>query len=339
MALSFESFEDVPLPAILLAGGNIRGNARARELFGAGLHAAGGALQGASGEVALETQGGEAFFQTLSGTAKEGPIAWLLPSGGHLELEELKKQDAFKTQFLNMAAHELNTPLTPIRLQHHLLTSEVIGSLNEEQQKSHQVISRNLDRLSSLISDILDVARLESDALKVDLEPMDLVAIVKESLDSYEEPATRVGVKLSWKLPEKAIVLGSETRISQVLDNLIGNAIKFTPEGGKVQVELSGKDEATLSVIDNGVGLTAEQMAKLFRPFSQVHQGDLHGGTGLGLYICKGILEAHGRTIQCESGGQGLGCRFWFSLPLSEEVPVVAPVKKNALADRLRELI
>lgn len=342
MPADFDSFEEVPLPALLLVGGAVRGNRAAREMFQNRLPDAGSSLREllAPKKVKLATRAGSATFRVLPDRSEEGHMVWLVQelSAAHDELEELRAQDAFKTQFLNMAAHELNTPLTPIRLQHHLLTTETIGVLTEQQKKAQEVIGRNLNRLSSLISDILDVARLESKALSVEMKPMDLARVVRESLESYAAPAKQVGVSLTAGIPDEAVVQGSAQRISQVVDNLISNAIKFTPEGGRVHVSLQHGDVTTFSVEDSGPGLTAAQMSLLFRPFSQVHAGDEHGGTGLGLYICKGILEAHGQTIQCESEGSGKGARFSFQMTNSNEIPV-ATTPRTALADRLRELI
>lgn len=326
MKRKFADFEEVPLPAVLLVSGGFRGNLAARETFGENLNAAGASLIEAirAKKINLDTQSGICDFKLTKGHVEEGPMVWLIvkASGGHWELEELKNQYAYKTQFLNMAAHELNTPLTPIRLQEHLLTTEYFGKLNPEQQQAHKVISRNLDRMTSLISDILEVARLESKELKVLLVPMNLAELVRDTIESYHVTAEQAGVLLTSDLPEQAIVQGSKNRISQVIDNLVSNAIKFTPEGGSVHINIAGGDNAILSVRDTGLGLTSAQMSKLFQPFSQVHEGNLQGGTGLGLFICKGILEAHGQTIKCESKGAGKGSRFWFSLATTADAPI-----------------
>ncbi|MGB1697527.1 MAG: sensor histidine kinase, partial [Thermoplasmatota archaeon] len=220
MPAEFASFEEVPLPALLLTGGATRGNHAARELFQNRLPDAASSLREllAPKKVKLATGRGPATFRVQPDRAAEGHMVWLIQEldAAHDELEELRAQDAFKTQFLNMAAHELNTPLTPIRLQHHLLTTETIGPLSEQQMKAQEVIGRNLNRLSSLISDILDVARLESKALAVEMKPMDLARVVRDSLDSYSAPAEQVGVELTSEVPEEAVVQGSAERISQV---------------------------------------------------------------------------------------------------------------------------
>lgn len=274
----------------------------------------------------------------LEGHPHEDGILFWFPSSTD-ELEKLKEQDAFKSHFLNMAAHELNTPLTPIRLQHHLLVSEALGRLTEKQRGAHEILTRNLDRLGSLVSDILDVARLEGQALTIKRSPFDLVAAIQESIDSFREPANRVGVDLVLEARGPVPVVANKDRIAQVIDNLIANAVKFTKNGGRVVVSVQATEEATVSIRDSGIGMEKEQLAKLFQPFSQVHENQ-SGGTGLGLYICKGILEAHGQDIHVESPGEGRGTTCSFSLPRTEEAPMMAaPKKTNALADRLRELI
>ncbi len=266
------------------------------------------------------------------------------------EVERLEQLNNFKTQLLNTAAHELNTPLTPLRLQVHLLRSQSLGGLSERQQKAVDVLERNVERLAMLVSDILDVARLESGHLNVEKEETDLVALAQEAVQSYEETARGVGVELHLDSAGHVMVEADPRRILQVLYNLVSNGIKFTPEGGRVHVAIAvDGDDASISIQDSGLGMTRSQMDALFEPFSRVHDTETTAipGTGLGLYISRGIIQQHDGVIEASSPGSGQGSTFRFTLPLatastpSLETKTVAPspLVTGPLAERLRELI
>ncbi len=235
-----------------------------------------------------------------------------------IEIQQLREVNRFKTLLLNTASHELNTPMTPLRLQLHLLESGRLGELSDRQKHSVEVLQRNVERLSMLIQDVLDVARLESGKLKIVQKPLNIDGIIKEALDTFDQPIAKADLKVTVHAEEGLMIRADRNRMIQVLVNLISNAIKFSPEGGSISVEAHAEGGLVLvQVIDGGPGLTAEQIGNLFQPFSQVH--DLRRtnlpGTGLGLYISKGIIEQHGGTIGVESAGPGKGATFWFRLP------------------------
>ncbi|HLE96380.1 MAG TPA: HAMP domain-containing sensor histidine kinase [Candidatus Thermoplasmatota archaeon] len=234
------------------------------------------------------------------------------------ELERLLEIDAFKTQFLNNTAHELATPLTPVKLQIHLLKRGPQGSLTPEQVRGIEILDRNVERLERLVHETLDAARLQSSRLGLRKERIDMKRVVDDAVDLFREPAKQAGITLRAEAPAPIPVDADPGRISQVLVNLISNAIKFTPDGGSVVVEARAiSDAARVSVRDNGVGLDPAQIARLFQPFSQVHDAGSRvvGGSGLGLYISRGIIELHGGTIQATSPGRGRGATFSFVLP------------------------
>ena len=264
------------------------------------------------------------------------------------EVLRLKETSRFKTQILNTTAHELNTPLTPVRLQLHLLKTGALGQLNERHGKAIGIIDRNIERLSFLVNDILDVARLESGRIDIKRSPVDLAPIIDEALESFYETARRVGVELRLERGVGLVLDADKDRINQVIFNILGNALKFTPEGGEVVVRcLEADGAARIEVQDTGPGLDQEQIERLFEPFSRVHDTthSTIAGTGLGLYICKGLVEAHGGHIEALSPGPGKGATFAINIPLSQDaVPVPQPEtprKKglDPLAQRLRELI
>ena len=250
-----------------------------------------------------------------------------------------------KTRFLNMAAHELNTPLTPMRLQMHLIKSGVFGKLNKKQDNALRILERNLERLRGLVQEILDVARLEGGGLRTNPEVFPLDEAVTEAIEAFEETARRVGVKLAAPRPSGLTVEADRNRVLQVLYNLVSNAIKFTPAPGKVFVTVERTDgHVAIRVQDTGVGMTAAQIEELFKPFVRQHEQSLPGagGTGLGLFIAKGLADAMGGSLSAKSPGTGKGTTLEFILPTAgariEPVRHVT-AEEDAIAQRLREII
>ncbi len=235
----------------------------------------------------------------------------------------LQKVDRERMQFLNNAAHELGTPLTPIRLQIHLMRSRLAGR-DPSEYRAVDILDRNFTRLAHLVRDLLDSARLQANSMKLHRAPVDLRDIVYSSVETYVAPATEAGVVLDVaELPQLPVECDA-SRISQVLDNLLSNAIKFTPRGGRVIVEAAPSGSmARVTVRDEGAGMKPEDLPRLFRPFSQVHDTmqTTKGGTGLGLYISQGLVQAHGGSIHGDSAGLGKGSSFWFDLPLRAPHP------------------
>lgn len=231
-------------------------------------------------------------------------------------IERLEEINALKTQLLNMASHELNTPIAALRLQLHMLK---LGDLDADPKKAKavRVLDRNVERLALLVKDVLDVAKMQSGQLKMRKEPIDLKPIIEETAELYTQPYLEKGVNLIVEAQTLSAEVDAQ-RLTQVLQNLMSNALKFTDAGGSVRVILSEVDgHAEVRVQDSGRGLSVEQIGKLFQPFSQVHDiaAETKGGTGLGLHISRGIVEQHGGRIWCESEGQGKGSTFAFALP------------------------
>lgn len=269
------------------------------------------------------------------------------------EVEALHLQNAFKTQLLNSVAHELSTPLTPIRLQLHTLMGGRAGPLSVDQQKCLTVIDRNIERLHGLVKNILDVSRLEANHFKVDMKAVDLAQVVTEGYEAYRDAAREAGVDLQAKIVAGAFVMADTPRLIQVVFNLLSNAIKFTPKGGRIVLEITkGDSDATVTVRDNGEGYNPQDQGKLFKPFSQLG-GAVAGaytGSGLGLYISDGVITLHGGHMWGESAGPGKGAEFGFALPLLASRPGAPPEplvlrsmpaggREEEFAKRIRSLI
>jgi PAS domain S-box-containing protein len=239
------------------------------------------------------------------------------------QIERLEELNQFKTSFLNQAAHEMGTPLTPIKVQLHLLR----GTGDEAQRKSLEMLERNFNRVTALTKDLLDAARTQSSKLILQPRPVSLAVLVCDAAESRRAEAEAKKIRFEVDAKEPCDLEADARRVSQVLDNLLSNAIKFTPKGGRVSIALrQGVDEATVEVRDTGFGLNEQQAQRLFQPFSRAHSDDPNApdGTGLGLFISRGIVEAHGGRIWCQSDGPGRGTTFTFTLPTrprAEDVP------------------
>jgi PAS domain S-box-containing protein len=237
--------------------------------------------------------------------------------GVQYSLNRIKELQDSRTRLLNTISHDLANPITPIRLQLHMLQTALKG---RPEARNLDIVSRNVETLNRLILDLKDLARLEAGQLKVDLEPADLLDLVKAAIDSFQGAAIEKGIVLEARLGSSVTLPLDEQRITQVLFNFLSNALKFTPSGGTITVHAThDPTDASVRVTDSGRGLTPEEMAKLFKPFSQVHERSevSEKGTGLGLFICKGLIEGHGGRIFVESPGHGKGSTFGFKIPIA----------------------
>lgn len=253
----------------------------------------------------------------------------------------LENLNSFRTRFINTAAHELGTPLTPMKLQLYMLRKslERNPALSPADLKGLETLARNTERLAALVKDILDAAKLQADRLALSLGDVDVAAALEEAAEAFRAASDHAGIRIEVDVGPDLVAQGDPGRLAQVLMNLLGNAIKFTPPGGLVRLAASREgDHVLVSVADSGAGISRENIDRLFQPFSQVHDlGDASkGGTGLGLYVCKGIVEASGGRIWCESKGPDQGATFLFTLPLPSARPAEAePVAETDSAPGL----
>lgn len=252
-------------------------------------------------------------------------------------LSDVTKQrelDQLKAEFVSKISHELRTPLVAMKHALSLIVDQVAGPLTDEQKKFAGVSQRNLDRLNRLINDLLDLSKLEAKKMELHIEPGQLGPVIDatcESLDAWaRSKAITVVKRVPQDLPE---ILCDKARITQVLTNLIGNAIKFTPTQGRVTVEakrIDTGDAIEVDVTDTGIGIAKEDLPKLFSKFQQVGERSATdiSGTGLGLAISKEIIELHHGRIWAE-GELTQGARFSFTLPVASagSAPSGAPSK------------
>jgi len=234
--------------------------------------------------------------------------------------EKLKELDRLKDDFLSTTTHELKTPLVPIKSQSQLLLAGDYGDLNQQQKEAVEMIYRNGETLNALSTEVLEIAKIKSNRLKLILERVDLSKIITEAVNDMKSLAEKKQLACVFlSIPKTPKTLGDAAKLRQVVVNLLDNAIKFTPEKGKVVVRLKKvKNELKVFVEDSGIGLSKSNIGKLFTPFFQVDSdvARKYRGTGLGLAVCKGIIEAHQGKIWVESKGEGKGSTFVFCLPI-----------------------
>jgi signal transduction histidine kinase len=185
-----------------------------------------------------------------------------------------------------------------------------------------------VSRLDRLAQDLLDLVRIEQKQLRLEFRSIDLARVVQEGVDQFAAQAWQRSVRLTFAGPGELPVQGDATRLAQVVGNLLDNALKFTPEGGSVDVLAEARDGwAEVQVKDSGRGFPPEKVQDVFAPFVRIHEGErgAPAGTGLGLPICKGLVEAHGGRIWAHSDGPGEGATFGFALPLAPAPPGADP--------------
>jgi len=230
--------------------------------------------------------------------------------------EQLRSLDGMKDEFVALVSHELRTPLTSIRGYVELVLDDV-ERLSSEHREFLEIVDRNADRLLHLVSDLLILAQADAGRLSFDWTDVDLLPLVAQCVQAAQPAAERAGIELVLSSAPVEPITGDPARIAQLMDNLISNAIKFTPAGGHVDVVVdASKDSAVIEVRDTGFGISVEDQEQLFERFFRAGTANhlAIAGTGLGLSITKAIVGAHGGSISVESG-VNRGTTFRVELP------------------------
>ncbi len=253
----------------------------------------------------------------------------------------LSEADARKNEFLGMLAHELRNPLSPIRNSLYILQRASPGG--EQVRRAAAVIDRQVSHLTRLVDDLLDVTRISRGKIRLQRTRLNLVDLVRQTVEDHRTLLEDHEVAVT--LPEEAVWIGGDpTRVAQMVGNLLSNAAKFTPKGGRVSVSLTRDlGRAVVEVADTGLGIDPEMLSRLFEPFAQAERSlaRTRGGLGLGLALVRGLVEQHGGLVKAWSEGPGKGARFALELPLDEQA-AVTPRTQPALhvpSERRRVLV
>jgi signal transduction histidine kinase len=284
------------------------------------------------------------FDEAVKVEGSDGPRS-LLPRASPLYSEEgaitgativlqdvtrLMRFDELKNDLVATVAHEFRTPLTSLRMAIHLIAGEVVGPLNEKQADLMFAARQDCERLQSIVDDLLDLSRIQSGRLTLAPEPTGPRELVDAAVEKHRSEAASAGVSLAGvageHLPDVRV---DRERIDLVLSNLVANALKHTPRGGMVEITaVEGEGFVRFEVRDTGAGIAPEYHDRIFEKFFRV-PGTAAGGVGLGLYLAREIVEAHGGRIGVESA-PGLGSRFWFTVPLAPTVREAPPAAASA---------
>jgi signal transduction histidine kinase len=230
---------------------------------------------------------------------------------------EAEQAVASREEILAVVSHDLRNPLAVIVSGAAVLQRMSLDKDSERVHKYAQTILRSASRMERLIADLLDLAQIRAGKLAVELKPQCVEPMVHEGMETLRATATRMNLTLDCAVTAGLHVRCDRERVLQVLSNLIGNAVKFTPHGGAIRVDArEGRQEAVFSVSDTGPGIPPEELPRIFDRFWQAKKND-RGGIGLGLSIVQGLVEAHGGRLWAESK-PGAGASFFFTLPLAE---------------------
>ena len=252
------------------------------------------------------------------------------------DLAPLEEMERLRVEFLSMVSHELRAPLTSIKGSTTTLLDAPRALDRAELRQYVRIIDQQADHMRGLIADLLDAGRIEAGTLSVDPEPQAVAVLVEQARTTFLSGGGRPAIRVNLP-PDLPRVLADERRVVQVLNNLLSNASRFSPESSPIEVgAVRDGIEVAIWVADEGRGVAPERLPHLFRRYGDDGGGQpgREAGFGLGLAICKGVVEAHGGRIRAESAGPGLGTRITFTLPVAEEA-VPAAVTGGAEALRI----
>jgi PAS domain S-box-containing protein len=278
------------------------------------------------------------YFPRYGDGADEGKVIGFYSLAN--DVTELKRIDRMKSEFVSTVSHELRTPLTSIRGSLGLISGGVAGQLPEAVKTLVGIAKSNCERLIRLINDILDIEKIESGKMTLDLQVLELKPLLEQALAANEGYGTSKDVSLNLHCPEEDLMVRADNdRLTQVVTNLLSNAMKFSPAGGIVDIIVERVESGVrVEVRDSGPGIPEEFRRRIFQKFSQADSSDTRqkGGTGLGLNISRAIVERLGGSIGFETH-TGAGTTFYFELPQWVEPPPTRPVEMSG--ERARVLV
>ncbi len=229
----------------------------------------------------------------------------------------LRELDRQKDELVSFVSHELKTPLTSIRGYLDLILEDS-DAFSEEHRRFLAVLDRSVERLHKVLADLLFLARVDERTLRLELERVELAAVVDEAVSRFQPLAAEKGVALAATADPLPRLRADRVRLAQLVDNLVSNAIKFTPPGGRVEITTRACDgKASLAVSDSGIGVPASERERVFERFFRASNSDDAASSGLGLSIAKAIVDAHGGRVELESA-EGAGTTVTVSFPLDE---------------------
>ncbi|MFA7243858.1 MAG: ATP-binding protein [Patescibacteria group bacterium] len=275
----------------------------------------------------LATYGGYLLIKSVQVEIKQREDLAVLAKKLEKANDDLKKMDQLKDDFISMASHELNTPVSAIKGYMSMILEEGLGGKIPDQVRSYlEKVYSSSQRLASMIKDLLNVSRIESGRIHLIYEQKPIEELIDQAIGEIMSKAKEANHTLVFNKPEKALPLTwfDVTRIMEILINIIGNSIKYTDPGGKIEVSASAEDKLiTVAIKDNGRGIPKEKQDQVFSKFTQVDVlKDEVKGTGLGMYISKEFINLHKGKIWFESDGENKGTTFYFSLPILKEKPL-----------------
>jgi len=248
--------------------------------------------------------------------------------GTTIDITDRKQVDRLKSEFVSVVSHELRTPLTSIRGSLGLIAGGVAGEIAPKAKSLVDIAYKNSERLILLINDILDIEKIESGKMVFDNRPIEMLPLLEQAVEANANYAEQYGIKLSLNNNLSIVMVNADQgRLTQVVTNLISNAVKFSTRGGVVDITVARrKANVRVSVIDHGSGIPEEFQSRIFQKFAQADSSTTRqrGGTGLGLNICKAIVEKLGGRIGFESQ-PNLGTTFFFDLPEWRDETTVSP--------------
>lgn len=269
----------------------------------------------------LALNGVNVDIQDLKNTGEELQLAFA----------KLEETDTRKDEFLAMLAHELRNPLAPIRAAAEVLKLDQPDA--SRMRRTSEIIARQVDHMSSLIDDLLDISRVNRGLVDLDKSPLIMRPVVQEAVEQVNPLIASKRLHFELHLPSDTVaVMGDKKRLVQVLANLLNNAAKYTQEGGNIVLDSEVRDDKLIMcIMDDGIGMTPELVARVFDLFAQAERTPdrASGGLGIGLALVRSLVELHGGTVTCSSDGQGKGSKFSVTLPL------VAAAQNRETADEV----